>query len=94
VGSNTAKGDGFLRVIKICRTPSFRGEVKPSAPCRKILQHIKEPLKNTKEMFCRLNSSFRLPVPPALLLDDSAGIVRELCWKNQAFSPTDIEHLY
>jgi hypothetical protein len=29
---------GFLRAIKIHSTPSFRGEVKPEAPCCKILQ--------------------------------------------------------
>jgi hypothetical protein len=33
----------FVRAIKIRSTTFFGGEVKPSAPCRKILQHIKEP---------------------------------------------------
>jgi hypothetical protein len=32
---------GFLRVIKIHSAPSFGGEVKPLAPCHKILWHIK-----------------------------------------------------
>jgi hypothetical protein len=36
------QGDGFVRVIKICSTPSFEGEVKLEAPYHKILQHIKE----------------------------------------------------
>jgi hypothetical protein len=27
-----SRGDGFLREIKICTMPSFRGEVKPEAP--------------------------------------------------------------
>jgi hypothetical protein len=27
------RGEGFLRAIKIHRTLSFRGEVKPEAPC-------------------------------------------------------------
>jgi hypothetical protein len=31
-GSNPAEGDGFLRVIKIRSTTSFKGEVKPSVP--------------------------------------------------------------
>jgi hypothetical protein len=35
----------ILRVIKIFSTPSFGGEVKPSAPCRKILWHAKEPFE-------------------------------------------------
>jgi hypothetical protein len=38
-GSTQAEGDGFLRAIKIRSTPSFEGEVEPSAPCRKILWH-------------------------------------------------------
>jgi hypothetical protein len=39
-GFNLVKGDGFLKVIKICSTPSFGGEVKPLAPCHNILQHV------------------------------------------------------
>jgi hypothetical protein len=35
-------GDGFLRAIKIHSTTSFRGEVKLSALCYKILLHSKE----------------------------------------------------
>jgi hypothetical protein len=43
-GFKPSRGDGFLRAIKICSTPSFRCEVKPDVPCRKILWHIKDPL--------------------------------------------------
>jgi hypothetical protein len=43
VGSNPAENDIFLRKIKICSTTSFVREVKPSAPCRKILRHAKDP---------------------------------------------------
>jgi hypothetical protein len=35
-GSNLAEGD------KIRSTTSFGGEVKPSAPCCKILWHVKD----------------------------------------------------
>jgi hypothetical protein len=35
------RGNGFLRVIKISRTPFFGGEVKPVVPCYKILWHVK-----------------------------------------------------
>jgi hypothetical protein len=43
-GSNPVEGDGFLRAIKIRSKNIFFGEeVKPLAPCRKILQHVKEP---------------------------------------------------
>jgi hypothetical protein len=43
-GSNTAEDDGFLRAIKIRSTTSSRGGggVQPSAPRRKILQHLKD----------------------------------------------------
>jgi hypothetical protein len=36
-----SSGDGFLKVMKSCSTPSFKGEVKPSAP-RKTLWHVKQ----------------------------------------------------
>jgi hypothetical protein len=42
-GLKPGQGDGFLRVIKICSTPSFRWEVNPEAPCHKILRHVKDP---------------------------------------------------
>jgi hypothetical protein len=41
-GLKPDRGDGYLRAIKIRSTPCFGGEVKPSAPCRKILRHVKE----------------------------------------------------
>jgi hypothetical protein len=43
--SNSAEGNGFLRAIKIRSTPSFGEEVKPKAPFRKILRHIKDPFE-------------------------------------------------
>jgi hypothetical protein len=49
---------------------AFGGEVKPEAPCRKIL-HVS---KYEQRYFIRQNSSFPLPVPSALLLDD--------CWQD------------
>jgi hypothetical protein len=39
--SNLDKDDRFLRAIKIHSMASFRGEVKLSAPCCKILWHVK-----------------------------------------------------
>jgi hypothetical protein len=38
------QGNGFLRAIKICSTPSFGWEVNPEVPCHKILRHVKDPL--------------------------------------------------
>jgi hypothetical protein len=40
-----SQGDGFLRVIKICSTLFFGWEVRPEAPCHKILQHVKNYLQ-------------------------------------------------
>jgi hypothetical protein len=42
--SNLANGDGFLRAIKICSIPSFRGEITLSVPCI-IVWHVKDPFK-------------------------------------------------
>jgi hypothetical protein len=39
-GFTPGRGDGFLKAIKIRSTPSIGGEVKPSAPCRKILRRV------------------------------------------------------
>jgi hypothetical protein len=41
-GFKPGQGDGFLRAIKICSTPSFEGEEKLEASCRKILRHVKQ----------------------------------------------------
>jgi hypothetical protein len=61
------------------------GGVKPSAPCRKILQHIKDPCRVWQRLFVRQNS-FAFPVPPALLQASFAGrIARDLWWTNQEF---------
>jgi hypothetical protein len=29
-----SQDNGFLRAIKICSTPPFRGEIKPEAQCK------------------------------------------------------------
>jgi hypothetical protein len=42
-GFKPCEGDRFLRAIKICRT--FGWEVKPEAPCRKFLRHVKNHLQ-------------------------------------------------
>jgi hypothetical protein len=78
------------RAIRIRNTTSFRKAVKPSAPCRKILRHVTEPLEVWSGYFVRQNS-FPSPVTLALLLDDSIGrITKGLWWTNQEFSPVDI----
>jgi hypothetical protein len=40
-GFKLGRGDGFLMAIKIRSTSSFGVEVKPEAPCSKILRHVK-----------------------------------------------------
>jgi hypothetical protein len=42
-GSSPAEDDGFLRKVKFHSMTSFRGEVKPSVLCRKILWRDEEP---------------------------------------------------
>jgi hypothetical protein len=60
VGSNPVKGDGFLRAVKICSTPAFGGEVRQEAPCRKILQHVKN-CKHKQKYFARPQSHSLCP---------------------------------
>jgi hypothetical protein len=48
-GSNPAKDDCLLRAIKIRSMPSFGWEVKPSVPCHKILQQVKEPYEYERD---------------------------------------------
>jgi hypothetical protein len=50
-GFKPGRGRGILRAIKIHSKPSFGEEVKPDAPCLKVLRHVKNQLgsvnKNT-----------------------------------------------
>jgi hypothetical protein len=45
-GFKSGRGDGFFRAIEIRSTSSMGGEVKLSAPCSKILRHVKKSLAN------------------------------------------------
>jgi hypothetical protein len=47
-GSYPADSNGFLRVVEFRSTTSFGGEVKPSISCRKILRHVKDPLRKDR----------------------------------------------
>jgi hypothetical protein len=90
MGSNLAEGDGFLRTTKIYSMPSFRVEVKPLVSCCKILWHVNFS-KYEQRYIVRPNSSYSLPVHPALLLDNPAcRIARKLWWTNQEFSHVSI----
>jgi hypothetical protein len=45
-GFEPGQGNGYLRAIKIRNTPSFRWQVKPEVPHRKISRHVKDLLKS------------------------------------------------
>jgi hypothetical protein len=61
-----AEVDGLLRAIEIRSTTYFRGEVKPSVPCCKILRHVKEPYEYESDTLqTKFNSNF---LPKFLLL--------------------------
>jgi hypothetical protein len=50
-GFKSGYDDGFLMAIKFLSTPSFGGEVKPSAPCRKISRYVKITLEYEQRYF-------------------------------------------
>jgi hypothetical protein len=50
-GFKPSQGDGFLRTIKIRSTSFLGGERKLSAPCRKILRHVKITSKYEQRYF-------------------------------------------
>jgi hypothetical protein len=57
------RGDGFLTAIKIRGTSSFGWEVKPDAPCCKILRHVKRSLEQraTDEKAAKFKDIFANP---------------------------------
>jgi hypothetical protein len=67
MGLNPAEVDGFSRAINIRSTTSFGGEVKPSAPCRKILGPEKNP-RNIREILVGKIHGHFCVFSPALLL--------------------------
>jgi hypothetical protein len=63
--SDPAEGNGFLRVIKISSTPSFREEVKLLAPCRKIVRFysiLMIPAEHGRYCVCYIQGLF-MPTP-------------------------------
>jgi hypothetical protein len=76
--------------IKIHRTCSSGGKIKLSVSCHKFYSTLKN-VRNMKEIFAKQNLSFLSPVPPALLIDDSAGRIARLLWRtNKEYFPLDI----
>jgi hypothetical protein len=77
----------FLKAIQICSTTSFRGEVKPSAPCCKILWHVKDPLRYDRDTDRQNSVTISYPVfplcykvclvqPEQKILVDEPGMIR------------------
>jgi hypothetical protein len=74
-GFEPGQGDEFLRAIKIRSTTSFRWEVNPDLPCRKILRLVKELLKS--HGMDRLNSRF---IPPSPAVPEEALVTARALW--------------
>jgi hypothetical protein len=62
-----------LRAINIRSTTSFGGEVKPEGPCLKIFWHVKYLFEYEIYRLFRRQKSTTHNIPPASLLDVSAG---------------------
>jgi hypothetical protein len=76
-GFKPGRGDGFLRAIKICDVPFFGGEVKPDAPCCKVLRHVKVTCK-CEQNLSKDKFSFLSPVSTAWYQMTAGRITREL----------------
>jgi hypothetical protein len=48
-GFKLSRGRLILRTIKIRSMVYFKEKIKPSAPCRKILRHVKNPSKYERD---------------------------------------------
>jgi hypothetical protein len=56
------RGDGFLRAIKIRSTPSFGWEVRPEAPCRKILRRVKRSVDVSQTLILKILTPTSIPL--------------------------------
>jgi hypothetical protein len=77
-GFEPGQSDGFLWVIKIRSTPSFRWKVKSEIPCLKILWHVKDPLMYHRDG----ENKFSFPLPILLLAPEMSLLTGppEYCW--------------
>jgi hypothetical protein len=83
VGSIPAEGDGFSRAIKIRSTPSFRGEVKLSAPCHKVLWYVKNPFEVWTKKLCKAKFIISFGQFPYTMITASltSYLYRQLEWE-------------
>jgi hypothetical protein len=83
-GFKPCESDGFLKAIQIRSTPSFGGEVKLSAPCRKALRHVKDPLKYDRDADRQNSAAISRPVShPFVTVCLCYNHIRELWWMNR-----------
>jgi hypothetical protein len=73
-GFKLGRGDGFLREIEILSTSSFRLEVKPEVPCRKMWQHVEV----SKVLICKILTHSSIPptrsqISLLVVLPESSG---------------------
>jgi hypothetical protein len=81
--SNPAEDDGFIWAIEISSTTFCRGQVKPSAPYRKILRHVKERYGVWDRCFsCKINEHFS-PRFSLLRYQVSLLVFARRSWMNQ-----------
>jgi hypothetical protein len=81
-GFKPGREQWLLRAIKIRSTTSFGREVKQSAPCCKILQHVKDPC-GYEQRYRQNSPTFLATFLPASLPGDCCNQSRENWWMNQ-----------
>jgi hypothetical protein len=62
-GFKPGQGDGIFKAIKIRSTPFFEWEVKPEAPCHKILRHVRNPLMYLRYWIRKIYTPSSVPLP-------------------------------
>jgi hypothetical protein len=72
-GFNPAEDDEHLRAIKIRSTTSIGEKMKPSFHVVRVYSMLKDPVKLERETSSAKFTTNSLQVPPASLLDVSAG---------------------
>jgi hypothetical protein len=81
-GLKPGRGRLIFKGDKVRSRTAFGGEVKPSAPCRKILRHVKNPY-SMKEIFRSQNSRIFITCFSCFATRCLLVTARELWWVNQ-----------
>jgi hypothetical protein len=84
VGSKPDENNVYLRAMQIRSSTSFGGEVKPSAPCRKILRHVKDPLRYGRDTDRQKSAAIFHPISLRFATRfPCCNKSRELWWMNR-----------